>query len=92
MDICASQHNIHDVEIEYANLRKKCFDYIVKIKQTNINESIISIVETFCYKNGIEVELMGDAIADDVYFKELILMDQTGEQKTESTNLELSDW
>lgn len=80
-----------EMDIRYAYLCKRCLDFILNVRKQNISEPILSIIETFCFKNNILLEEMGDAISQDAEFKELILLD-TKVKPQENVDLDLEDW
>ena len=82
---------MEDIDIKYAYLCKKCLDFILKIRKENISEPLTSIIETICFRNNILIEEMGDAISQDIEFKNLILLD-TKAKSAENIDLDLEDW
>ncbi len=68
----------HYTEYEYPFLVKEVMIYIDKLKkQKNTSEevSLVDIIMEFSFQNNLDVELVGDAIASDVYFKSFIEKD-----------------
>ena len=49
--------------------------YIDEVKSQGSDAALIDIITDFCFKNNLEVELVGDAISSDVYFKSFIEKD-----------------
>lgn len=49
--------------------------YIEKTKKTEKGLSLVDIILDFCNKFDIEIELIGDAISSDNYFKSFIESD-----------------
>ncbi len=68
----------HYSEYEYPFLVNEVMIYIDKMKkQENTSEdvSLVDIIMEFSFQNDLDVELVGDAIASDVYFKSFIEKD-----------------
>lgn len=62
-------------EEDYPFLVSEVMKYIELIKTKEKDTSLIDIIYDFCFKNSIEIELVGDAISNDVYFKSFIEKD-----------------
>jgi len=64
-------------EAEYPFLVKELMLYINKMKTLELESdvSLVDIIMEFCFRNELDVELVGDAIASDVYFKSFIEKD-----------------
>lgn len=70
-------NNLLDEEIDkkYTILVSEVIEYIEQVKNTENNLSLIDIISDYCFKRGIEPEMMGDAIKNDVYFTSFISKD-----------------
>jgi hypothetical protein len=62
-------------EDEYPFLVNEVMKHISAIKKDDPTIALLDIIYDYCFKNGIAVELVGDAIASDVYFKSFIEKD-----------------
>ncbi len=49
--------------------------YIDEVKQTGAEDTLSDIILEYCWKKGIDELEVGDAISDDVKFKQLIEWD-----------------
>ena len=63
------------VEEEYPFLMNEIMEYINEIKSEDSSVALIDIIFDFCLKRGMDVELVGDAISNDVYFKSFLEKD-----------------
>ena len=59
----------------YPFVVNEVINYIVNRKQTEKNLSLVDIISDFCQKKSMNIELVGDAIASDVYLKSFIEKD-----------------
>jgi len=62
-------------EEEYPFLVNEVMQHITTIKKSQPELSLIDIIYDFCFKYDMDVELVGDAISCDVYFKSFIEKD-----------------
>jgi hypothetical protein len=55
---------------------------------------LIDIIFDYCFKNSIDVEIVGDAIASDVYFKSFIEKDCELHRifRPDADQVQLEDW
>jgi hypothetical protein len=60
---------------EYPFLVNEVMMYISEIKEEDPSLSLIDIIFNYCFKFNLDVELVGDAISSDVYFKSFIEAD-----------------
>jgi len=63
------------IEEQYSILISKIMKHIEMVKKAGSKEALIEIVMDYTAKNNIEIELVGDAINSDVYFKSFIEKD-----------------
>jgi hypothetical protein len=86
----------HEQEMEryYSFLIADIMVFIDKIKKldTKKENGLLDIIYEYCLKNDIEVELMGDAIASDVYFKSFIQKDCEDRNIIKSNNTPIEEW
>jgi len=73
---------------EYPLLVNEVMSYVIEQKERNNDSPIIDVIADFCIKYDYPVMLVGDAIADDVYFKSLIESDC----EFRKHDPKLSDW
>lgn len=76
-------------DIEYAKLTKDILNYIIAIRTEEPDMKLMDIIFSYCFKNDLDVELVGDAISQDQQFKELIEMDINANKKKD---VDLDDW
>jgi hypothetical protein len=62
-------------EDDYPFIIRDLMAFIEKTKSVERSTSLIDIIVGFSFKHGIDVEIVGDAIADDEYFKSFIQKD-----------------
>lgn len=60
---------------DYPYLINEIMNFIIKIKKKDPDQSLIDIIYDYSFKNEIDIELIGDAISEDVYFKSFIEKD-----------------
>jgi hypothetical protein len=60
---------------EYPFLVNEVMKYISEMKVEDPSLSLIDIIFNYCFKFNLDVELVGDAINSDVYFKSFIEKD-----------------
>lgn len=63
------------IEDTYPLLVTEIMAYIEKVKAKEKDTSLIDIIADFGRRNAIEMDLIGDAISSDVYFKSFIQKD-----------------
>lgn len=76
-------------DIEYAKLTKDILNYIIAIRTEEPDMELMDIIFSYCFKNDLDVELVGDAISQDQQFKELIEMDINANKKKD---VDLDEW
>lgn len=81
-------------EDQYPFLVNEIMQHITEIKLEEPNSSLLDIIYDYCFKNGIDVELVGDAISSDVYFKSFIEKDCQLHKiiKSDKPAEELGEW
>ena len=62
-------------EKDYNKEVQKLIEYIIKVKESDKDMSILESILDYCYKYDISEGLIGDAISNDTYFKDLIKKD-----------------
>jgi len=77
---------------DYPYLIKQVMEHIEKVKETEKDTPLLDIIYDFCFKNDIEVEKVGDAIASDVYFKSFIEKDCELHRMISTENNKLEEW
>ena len=62
---------------KYPYIISELMEYINVKKQSGINDnaSLLDIIMDFCFKKELDVEMVGDAIQSDIYFKSFIEKD-----------------
>ena len=82
------------LEEQYPFIINDLMKHIEVIKKKDIHCSLIEIIMDFSMKNGLEPELVGDAIHSDVYLKSFIYKDCQlhGIFKTNSDAEVLDEW
>ena len=64
-----------NIEKIYPSIISDLMNYIETIKSRDKNSALIDIIADYSIKNDIDVEVVGDAIKNDVYFKSFIEKD-----------------
>ncbi len=59
----------------YPTILNELLNYIIKIKQNDKEISIMDLILEYSMRNSLELELIGDAISTDEYFKNIIEKD-----------------
>lgn len=59
----------------YPTMLNELLNYIIKIKQNDKEISIMDLILEYSMRNSLELELIGDAISTDEYFKNIIEKD-----------------
>jgi hypothetical protein len=84
--------NEKNLQEQYPYLINAVLSYIEEIKLKNKSASLIEIIMDFSLKNSISLEMIGDAIASDVYFKSFIERDCKLHGILDSEVKEFEDW
>lgn len=66
--------NLQDAKY-YPTMLNKLLNYIIKIKQNDKETSIMDLILEYSMRNSLDLELVGDAISTDEYFKNIIEKD-----------------
>lgn len=69
------ENNTGVTEEQYPYIINGVIAHIDEVKKADKNVALIDIIMDYAFKNGIEIEAVGDAIANDVYFKSFIEKD-----------------
>lgn len=66
-----------DLDQQYPFIVQEVMKHIESVKSTphGKDTALIDIIYDYCFKASIDVELVGDAISSDVYFKSFIQKD-----------------
>lgn len=67
--------NNTELEDSYPFIISDLMAYIEKIKRNDRCSFLIDIIMDYSIKNGFDPEMIGDAIANDVYFKSFVEKD-----------------
>lgn len=81
-----------DIETSYSMIVKEVMKYIEEIKKTDNESSLFDIILDFCFKKELQVELVGDAIQSDVYFKSFIEKDCSTRGMLKVNEREIEQW
>lgn len=83
-----------ELEDSYPFIISDLMVYIETIKKRDKGASLIDIIMDYSIKNGYEPELVGDAIANDIYLKSFVEKDCQvhGFFGTQQETEELEDW
>lgn len=79
-------------EEQYPFLVNEIMKHIEEIKKDDPDIALIDIIFDYAFRNGIDVELVGDAISTDVYFKSFIEKDCELHRIFKSDNNQMQDW
>jgi len=80
------------IETQYTHIVSRVLEYIDMVKETDKDISLLEIISEFCFKNDLEVYMVGDAIASDVYLSSFIKKDCEFHNIIKSKNLPLDKW
>lgn len=70
--IAKNEKTEHEV---YPILLNKLLKYIIKIKEEDKEISIMDLLLEYSMRNSLDLELIGDAISTDEYFKSIVQKD-----------------
>lgn len=73
-DIIIAKNENTEQEV-YPILLNKLLKYIIKIKEVDKEISIMDLLLEYSMRNSLDLELIGDAISTDEYFKSIVQKD-----------------
>ena len=80
-------------EEQYPFLVNDIIKYIQKIKETEKATTLVDIIMDYCFKFNVEIELVGDAISSDLYFKSFIEKDcEINKMFKTKNNIKTEEW
>lgn len=80
-------------EEQYPFLVNDIIKYIQKIKETEKATTLVDIIMDYCFKFNVEIELVGDAISSDLYFKSFIEKDcEINKMFKTKNNINTEEW
>jgi hypothetical protein len=79
-------------EEQYPFLVNEIMKHIEEVKKDDQDIALIDIIFDYAFRNGIDVELVGDAISTDVYFKSFIEKDCELHRIFKTNNNQMQDW
>ena len=56
----------------YAKIFNDVLKFVLKEKTKDKTLPIVDLIASYCFKKNLEIEMVGDAISQDFYFKQLI--------------------
>ena len=56
----------------YAKIVNDVLKFVLKEKTKDSSLPIVDLITSYCFKKNLEIEMVGDAISQDFYFKQLI--------------------
>ena len=59
----------------YPVLLNKILKYIIKVKESDKETSMLDLILEYSMRNSLDIELIGDAISTDEYFKNILQKD-----------------
>ena len=65
----------HTEQEVYPILLNKLLKYIIKVKEVDKEISIMDLLLEYSMRNSLDLELIGDAISTDEYFKNIVQKD-----------------
>lgn len=85
---------INYTEKEYPFLVNEIMQYISTVKEQDPDAALIDIIFDYSFRFNVDVELVGDAISTDVYFKSFIEKDCQMRKilQTDKDAEELGEW
>lgn len=78
------------LDLEYSKIIKNVLDYIRLKRLAKNSDSILDLIFSFAFENNLDLELVGDAISQDINFKELIQKDMNFEKHNIKDNI--NEW
>ena len=78
------------LDLVYSKIIKNVLDYIRLKRLAKNSDSILDLIFSFAFENNLDLELVGDAISQDINFKELIQKDMNFEKHNIKDNI--NDW
>lgn len=84
--------DVDDVETAYPIIVQEVMKHIEEVKKTDSESSLFDIVLDFCFKRELQIELVGDAIASDTYFKSFIEKDCASNGMLKIREQEMEEW
>jgi len=66
--------------------------YIETVKNQGTSESLVDIILDYCLKKDVSIDLIGDAINSDVYFKSFIQKDCEMHKIFKTKGNKLDEW
>lgn len=66
--------NLQDAKY-YPTMLNELLNFIIKIKENDKETSIMDLILEYSMRNSLDLELVGDAISTDEYFKNIIEKD-----------------
>jgi len=83
------EQQIHEL---YPSIVGAVMEYILQQKERSPDTPLLDIIADFCVKKKCPVEVVGDAIASDTYFKSFIETDCEFHNIIRSKKKKLDDW
>lgn len=84
--------NIIDIESSYPIIVKEVMKHIEEVKKTDSETSLFDIILDFCFKKDMQVELVGDAIQSDTYFRSFIEKECSSNGMLMKRENEMENW
>jgi len=82
----------HHIEVTYPGIVSEVMEYIIERKKKDPECALLDLISDYCLYSGNSVELVGDAIASDIYFKSFIEKDCQHHNIIRSENKKAEDW
>ena len=81
-------------EDDYPFVVRNIIEYIDDIKKEEKHMSLLDIIIDYSFKTGIDLQVIGDAIASDVYFKSFIEKDCESKKilKSKCSQIDSPEW
>jgi hypothetical protein len=81
-----------DIDTLYPYIVQEVMKHIEEVKKTDNEISLFDIILDFCFKRDLQVELVGDAIQSDIYFKSFIEKDCAVNGMMRVHQQEMEEW
>ncbi len=87
--------DVTEISKRYPYIIRDLMEYINVKKQSEIKNddaSLLDIIMDFCFKKELDVEMVGDAIQSDIYFKSFVEKDCQMHRSIVTKNKDMGKW
>lgn len=86
--------DVTEISKRYPYIIRDLMEYINVKKQSEIMDesSLLDIIMDFCFHQELDVEMVGDAIQSDIYFKSFVEKDCQMHRSITTKNKDMEKW